>query len=128
MGFALSAWRTINWALQSEWPVDFGSLSSFLQNQATSFNAPIGQTASPKDLRQSVTAGYVTDDYHIFHTFTANVGVRYEVATVPTETAGRLSNLPTLTAATPNFGSPYFSNPTLTEWRLGSDLLCIPCQ
>ena len=38
--------------------------------------------------------------------------MRYEVATVPTETAGRLANLPTLTAATPNLGSPYFSNPT----------------
>ena len=91
----------------------FGSLSGFLQNQATGFNAPIGQTTSPKDLRQSVTAGYITDDYHVFSSFTANVGIRYETASVPTETAGRLSNLPTLTAASPNLGSPYFSNPTL---------------
>jgi hypothetical protein len=43
---------------------------------------------------------------------TLNIGVRYELVTVPTETAGRLSNLPTLTAATPNLGSPYFANPT----------------
>jgi hypothetical protein len=93
----------------------FGSLSGFLQNQPTGFNAPIGQTTSPKDLRQSVTAGYVMDDYHVFRNFTANIGVRYEVASVPTETAGRLSNLPTLTAATPNTGSPYFSNPTLKD-------------
>jgi len=93
----------------------FGSLSGFLQNQATGFNAPIGQTTSPKDLRQSVTAGYVTDDYHMFTNLTLNIGLRYEVASVPTETAGRLSNLPTLTAATPNTGSPYFSNPTLKD-------------
>lgn len=93
----------------------FGSLAGFLQNQPTGFNAPIGQTTSPKDLRQSVVAGYVMDDYHVFRTFTANIGVRYEVATVPTETAGRLSNLPALTAATPNLGSPYFSNPTLKD-------------
>jgi hypothetical protein len=93
----------------------FGSLSGFLQNEPTGFNAPIGQTTSPKDLRQSVVAGYITDDYHVLRTFTANIGVRYEAATVPTETAGRLSNLPTLTAATPNLGSPYFSNPTLKD-------------
>jgi hypothetical protein len=90
----------------------FGSLSAFLQNQPTTFNAPIGQTTSPKDLRQSVVAGYITDDYHLFRNLTVNLGMRYEVATVPTETAGRLANLPTLTAATPNLGSPYFSNPT----------------
>jgi hypothetical protein len=93
----------------------FGSLSGFLQNQPTGFTSPIGQTLSPKDLRQSVAAGYVMDDYHWFHHFTVNVGMRYEIATVPTETAGRLSNLPTLTAATPNLGSPYFSNPTLKD-------------
>ena len=93
----------------------FGSLPGFLQNQATTFTAPIGQTTSPKDLRQSVIAGYITDDYRLARNFTANIGVRYEVATVPTETAGRLSNLPTLTSATPHLGSPYFSNPTLRD-------------
>ena len=93
----------------------FGSLSGFLQNQPTGFTSPVGQTTSPKDVRQSVIAGYLSDDYHLFHNFTANIGVRYEVATVPTETAGRLSNLPTLTAATPNLGSPFFSNPTFKD-------------
>ncbi len=93
----------------------FGSLSGFLQNQPTAFNAPLGQTTSPKDLRQSVTAGYITDDYRAAHNLTLNLGVRYEVASVPSETAGRLSNLPTLTAAAPNLGSPYFSNPTLKD-------------
>lgn len=91
---------------------NFNNWAGFLQNQPTGFNAPIGQTTSPKDLRQSVFAGYVADDYHIFRSLTLNLGVRYELATVPFETAGRLSNLPTLTAATPRLGSPYFSNPT----------------
>jgi hypothetical protein len=102
----------------------FGSLSGFLQNQPTGFTSPIGQTTSPKDLRQSVAAGYVMDDYHFLHNLTINLGVRYEMATVPTETAGRLSNLPTLTAASPNLGSPFFSNPTLKDFapRIGFSL------
>ncbi len=91
---------------------NFGGWAGFLQNQPTGFNAPLGQTTSPKDLRQSVVGGYVTDDYRMSSSLTLNLGVRYELATVPTETAGRLANLPTLTAATPNLGSPYFSNPT----------------
>jgi hypothetical protein len=91
---------------------NFGNFAGFLQNQPTGFNAPLGQTTSPKDLRQSVVGGYITDSYRMSTSLTLNLGVRYELATVPTETAGRLSNLPTLTAATPNTGSPYFSNPT----------------
>ena len=91
---------------------NFGSLAGFLTDQPTGFNAPLGQTTSPKDLRQSVFGGYITDDYHLFKTLTLNLGLRYELATVPTETAGRLSNLPTLSSPTPNLGSPYFSNPT----------------
>ncbi|MDP9038707.1 MAG: carboxypeptidase regulatory-like domain-containing protein [Acidobacteriota bacterium] len=91
---------------------NFANIAGFLQNQPTGFNAPIGQTTSPKDLRQSVIAGYVTDDYHFSSKLTVNLGVRYEFATVPSETAGRLSNLPTLTSATPHTGSPYFQNPT----------------
>ncbi len=91
---------------------NFASISGFLTNQPTGFNAPLGQTTSPKDLRQSVYGGYISDDYHVAHNLTLNLGVRYEMATVPTETAGRLANLPTLTASSPNLGSPYFSNPT----------------
>jgi hypothetical protein len=45
-----------------------------------------------------------------------NLGVRYEMATVPTEKYGRLSNLDSLTAATPRLGSPYFQNPTLRNF------------
>ncbi|MGB8535129.1 MAG: carboxypeptidase regulatory-like domain-containing protein [Acidobacteriaceae bacterium] len=91
----------------------FGSWTTFLENSASGYNGPIPPlSTTPRDLRQSIFAGYITDDYHILRNLTLNLGVRYELATVPTETDGRLSNLPTLTAAAPRLGSPYFQNAT----------------
>ena len=65
---------------------------------------------SPRDLRQSVFGGYITDNWRVLENLTLNLGVRYEPVTVPTETANRLAILPTLTAAAPHLGSPYFNN------------------
>jgi hypothetical protein len=94
----------------------FTSLGNFLTNQPFQFNGPLAQAIAPRDLRQSVIGAYFMDDYHVLTNLTLNLGVRYEMATVPTETAGRLSNLPTLTATTPLLGSPFFSNPTLRDF------------
>jgi len=90
----------------------FGSLSAFLQDQPTSFNAPIGNGITPRDLRQSIYAGYVMDDWRARPNLTLNLGLRYEAATVPSEAHGKLSNLPSLTSTAPHLGDPFFSNPT----------------
>ncbi len=90
----------------------FGSLANFLTNKPTSFNAPLAQGVSPRDLRQSVFGGYVNDNYRIATNLTLNLGVRYEPATVPTESANRLANLINLTDPSPRLGSPYFNNPS----------------
>jgi outer membrane receptor protein involved in Fe transport len=74
----------------------FGSLSDFLQDQPTSFNAPIGSGITPRALRQSIYAGYVMDDWRARPNLTLNLGLRYEAATVPSEAHGKLSNLPSL--------------------------------
>jgi hypothetical protein len=95
----------------------FGSLSAFLQDQPTSFNAPIGSGITPRNLRQSIYAGYVTDDWRARQNLTLNLGLRYEAATVPSEAHGKLSNLPSLTSTTPHLGDPFFSNPTKLDFE-----------
>lgn len=93
----------------------FSSLATFLSATPTSFNSPIAQGTAPRDLRQSVFGGYITDNYRITSNLTLNLGVRYEPVTVPTETANRIAVLPTLTAAAPRLGSPYFQNASYTN-------------
>jgi outer membrane receptor protein involved in Fe transport len=95
----------------------FGSLSDFLQDQPTSFNAPIGSGITPRALRQSIFAGYVMDDWRARPNLTLNLGLRYEAATVPSEAHGKLSNLPSLTSTTPHLGDPFFSNPTTLDFE-----------
>ena len=91
----------------------FSNLATFLSATPTSFNGPLAQGVSPRDLRQSVFGGYITDNYRITPNLTLNLGVRYEPVTVPTETANRLAILPTLNASAPKLGSPYFGNSSL---------------
>ena len=93
----------------------FSGIQNFLTNNPTSFNAPLAQGVSPRDLRQSVFGGYVEDNYRFSSNLTFNLGVRYEPVTVPTETANRLANLRNLTDASPHLGSPYFQNSSFTN-------------
>src|SRR5260370_30411319 len=93
----------------------FSSLQTFLTNIPTSFNAPLAQGVSPRDLRQSVFGGYIADNYRFSSNLTLNIGVRYEPVTVPTETAGRLANLRNLADVSPHLGNPYFQNASLAN-------------
>lgn len=94
----------------------FGSLQAFLLNQPTSFrgNTSIG---SLKYLRQSIFGGYAQDDIHLRQNLTVNLGLRYEMSTVPTEIHNELAAIGTLTSPTLHLGSPYFSNPTLKNFE-----------
>jgi hypothetical protein len=94
----------------------FGSLTNFLQDQPSTFQSLISTSQTPRDLRQSIFGGYVQDDYKIKPRLTLNLGLRYEMATVPTETANQLSTLVSFADTTPHLGSPYYSNPTLRNF------------
>jgi hypothetical protein len=99
----------------------FDSLTQFLTNVPSLFSGT--GTPLPLDigLRETLFGVYVQDDIKLQKTLTLNAGFRYEMLTVPTESHGLTSVLPSLTAAQPNVGTPLFKNPTLRNFepRLG---------
>lgn len=96
----------------------YSSITSFLANgSAASFSSGIGGTNSPRDLRSTVVGVYFGDNWRLLKNLTLDLGLRYEMATVPIESKGKLTNLPTLQSSTPHLGSPYFKNPTRLDFQ-----------
>jgi hypothetical protein len=95
----------------------FGSLTSFLTNQPSSFTGTLPNTVGPRHYRQVLFGTYFQDDIRLRPTLTLNLGMRYEISTEPIEANNKLSNLPSPTASAPNIGSPLFHNPTLRNFE-----------
>src|ERR1700676_3772745 len=99
----------------------FNSLQSFLTNAPQSF-AGNGSVSSPVfGMRQTLFGAYAQDDIRLLSNLTFNVGLRYEMITVPTEAHNLLPNLRHISDATAVVGPPLFRNPTLRNFepRLG---------
>src|SRR5260370_27588968 len=83
----------------------------------------IASSLTPRNFRQNIIGGYVQDDWRAKPNLTLNLGLRYEMATVPTEIHGKLVNLRNITDPLPICGvlvtrscsatGPLFSNPPL---------------
>ena len=100
----------------------FDTLPKFLQNQPTKFQGGIASSLTPRNFRQNIFGGYVQDDWRWKPNLTLNLGLRYEMTTVPTETNGKLVNLRNLDGTTPggmtpHLGDPLFNNPTLKNFE-----------
>jgi hypothetical protein len=108
----------------------FGDLPSFLTNSPTKFQGGVASSLTPRDIRQSIIGGYMQDDWRAKSNLTLNLGLRYEMSTVPTEIHGKIANLRNITDPLPVCGTAvpgcsgtgaFFSNPTLKNFepRLG---------
>src|SRR6202158_233423 len=106
----------------------FGDLANFLTNKPSTFNAGIASTVTPRNFRQSIIGAYVQDDWRWKSSLTLNIGLRYEMATMPTETSGKLINLRNISDPLPVVGVPVpeqcsgtgpllLSNPTLHNFE-----------
>jgi hypothetical protein len=95
----------------------FGSRAAFLTNQPARFDSGFPQTQNPRGLRQSLFGVYAQDDWHLRPNLTLNLGLRYEMVTVPTEAHNLISLLTNITDPAPHLGSPVYSNPTLRNFE-----------
>ena len=100
----------------------FGSMNALLTNQPKSLRAVQPTLLTERSLRQSIVGAYIQDDWRFRPSLTLNLGLRYEMATVPFDTHGELSNIYNFTDPLPHCGKlvagcvatgPYFHNPTL---------------
>ena len=107
---------------------NFSSTSTFIANTPSKLQAGIASTLSPRNLRQILFGAYVQDDWHLRSNLTVNLGLRYEMTSVPTEVAGKLSALRNLSDPTPHLGNPYFNNPTYKNFEPRVGLVYDPFQ
>jgi hypothetical protein len=101
----------------------FPDLQSFLTNKASSFNGGIASSLKPRNFRQNIFGAYVQDDWRWKSHLTVNLGLRYEMTSIPTETQGKIVNLRNLSDPLPvcgvsfpgrcsGVGPLFLSNPT----------------
>jgi len=106
---------------------NFENLAGFLTNSPKKFQGGIASTLSPRNLRQTLFGIYLQDDWHARPNLTLNLGLRYEMATVVSETSGKLANLRNITDQYAGCGvlvvpgcsstGPFFKNPTLKNFE-----------
>jgi hypothetical protein len=95
----------------------FGDLQSFLTNKPSKFAGGIASSLTPRDFRQNIFGVYLQDDWRWKPNLTFNLGLRYEMASVPTEINGKLVNLRNITDAVAHVGDPLFNNPTTKNFE-----------
>ena len=101
---------------------NFGTLSNFLRNIPSRFGALYPASDTTRSMRETLLGGYIQDDLRLANTLTLNLGLRYEMMTIPTEDDGKVALLKNLTDPTVTVGGKiHDSNPTLRNFapRIG---------
>ena len=122
--FGFSWWRISTGGENPSRPAgifEFDSLTQFLQDDPDVFRGGIlpGIDAKRK-LQMNIIGWYIQDDWRITPNLTANLGVRHEFYTVPTEVDGKISNLispltDTEVTVLGTRGDTWFKNPSLAS-------------
>lgn len=90
----------------------FRSVSTFLTNTPDRFRAVLPGSDAVRGYRQALGGAYVQDAWRVTPRLTIDLGVRWEMASVPTEVNGKLSNLDRLTDTATRTTGPLFENPS----------------
>ena len=101
---------------------NFGTLANFLRNVPSRFGALYPTSDTTRDMRETLVGGYIQDDLRLANTLTLNLGLRYEMMTIPTEVDGQVALLKGLTDPEVTVGGQiHDSNPTLRNFapRIG---------
>jgi outer membrane receptor protein involved in Fe transport len=95
----------------------FGTFSDYFTNNPSRFLA--GLTPTAKGLRQTLFGLYVQDDWRALPSLTLNMGLRWEMITVPTEVQNKLPFLTNITdpLSALHIGSPLYSNSTYRNFE-----------
>ena len=81
-----------------------GTLINFLTNQPISAFQPTDVTNLPfHHLRDKIFGAYLQDDWRFRPYLTLNLGLRYEMSTIPTENRGLIANMTSITQILPCF-------------------------
>ena len=109
----------------------FGSMQALLTNNPSKIRITPPGLLTERSMRQSIVGAYLQDDWRFRPSLMLNLGLRYEMSTVPFDTQGQTTNLYNLTDSGPHCGKivtgptpadscsligPYFYNPTLRNF------------